>query len=207
VAHWARDNHVWILSDEIYRWICFSEGGRPAAGLLDLAPEDVGPYVLIDGVSKSFAMTGWRIGYTISNAELAGKVTAVQSQTTSNPATPSQIAALAAMTETEKARTAVTEMVAAFRRRKDLVITRVKEKLPHLGFVEPEGAFYVLLKVDSEYGERYKDSTDWCSKVLEETGVACVPGSAFGDDRFVRISYATSDEILEEAIRRLAARK
>lgn len=207
VARWARDNNVWLLSDEIYRLICFSEGGKPAAGLLDLAPEDVGPYVLIDGVSKSFAMTGWRIGYTISNPELAAKVTAVQSQTTSNPATPSQMAALAAMTETEKAQAAVSEMVAAFHRRKDLVITRVKEKLPHLGFVEPEGAFYVFLKVDSEYGERYRDSADWCSKVLEETGVACVPGSAFGDDRFVRISYATSDEILEEAIRRLAERK
>jgi aspartate aminotransferase len=207
VARWARDNNVWLLSDEIYRWICFSEGGNPAPGLLDLAPEDVGPYVLIDGVSKSFAMTGWRIGYTISNAELAGKVTAVQSQTTSNPATPSQMAALAAMTETDKERAAVADMVTAFRRRKDLVIARVKEKLPHLGFVEPEGAFYVFLKVDSEFGDRYKDSADWCSKVLEETGVACVPGSAFGDDRFVRISYATSDEILEEAIQRLANRK
>ncbi|MSR22373.1 MAG: pyridoxal phosphate-dependent aminotransferase [Gemmatimonadetes bacterium] len=207
VARWAKKHDVWLISDEIYRWIYFSRDGGTAPSLLDLDRSDVGPFVLVDGVSKTFAMTGWRIGYSVCNAELAEKIGALQSQTTSNAATPSQMGALAALTDTERAEGAIGEMVAAFRRRKELVVRRVGELLPHLSFVEPQGAFYLFLKVEAEYGDAIRNSQDWCARVLEETGVACVPGSAFGDDRFVRISFATSDEKLEEAIRRLAGRR
>lgn len=205
VAKWARDRGVWLLSDEIYRWIVFSGDGQESApGLMDLGPESVGPHVIIDGVSKSYAMTGWRIGYSVTNPELAGKLSALQSHTTSNAATPSQLAALEALTRTDRARAAVAEMVTAFRRRRDLVVRLVRERLPHLSFVEPQGAFYLFLRVDGEFGSGLEDSQAWCSHALEATGVAMVPGAAFGDDRFVRLSYATSDELLEEAIRRLA---
>lgn len=206
VATWAKKHDVWLISDEIYRWIYFADDRRTAPGLFDLDPSDVGPFVLVDGVSKTFAMTGWRVGYSVSDVGLAGQIAALQSQTTSNAATPSQVAALEALTRSEDAERAITEMVVAFRRRRDLIVGRVKEQLPHLSFVEPKGAFYLFLKVEAEYGDGIRGSQDWCAKVLEETGVACVPGSAFGDDRFVRISYATSDERLEEAIRRLASR-
>jgi aspartate aminotransferase len=204
VAGWAREHNVILISDEIYRKISFREEGKAAPGLFQLAPEELGSFVVIDGVSKSFAMTGWRIGWSISDAGLAGKVGALQSQTTSNPSTPAQVATLEALTRTEDAEAAIREMVAAFRRRRDLVVQLVKERLPHLSYVEPDGAFYLFLRVDAEYGGAMTGSQDWCASVLEETGVAFVPGSAFGDDRFVRMSYATSDEILTEAIRRLA---
>ena len=207
VAQWAKEHEIWLLSDEIYRRIHFAGGGRPAPGLLDLSPDDLGPFVVLDGVSKTFAMTGWRIGYMLADAGLAAKVAALQSQTTSNPATPSQVAALEALRRPDLADAAVAEMVTAFRRRRDLVVERVTERLPHLSFIYPQGAFYLFLKVDSEYGGEVSDSTTWCSKLLEETGVAMVPGSAFGDDRYARLSFATSDAILEEAIRRLASRR
>jgi aspartate aminotransferase len=151
-------------------------------------------------------MTGWRIGYMLGDAGLAGKVGALQSQTTSNPATPSQVAALTALSNAELAAGSVSEMVAAFHRRRDLVVARFRELLPHLSFVYPDGAFYLFLKVSAEYDETVTGSQAWCATVLEKTGVAMVPGSAFGDDRYVRMSFATSDEKLEEALRRLAAR-
>jgi aspartate aminotransferase len=205
VVDWARENDVWILSDEIYRHICFSAAdGEAASGLLDLPRERVGPYVLVDGVSKSYAMTGWRIGYAVTEPELARKLSALQSHTTSNAATPSQMAALEALTRPERAVEEVGAMVQAFRRRRDLVVERVRERLPHLSFVEPQGAFYLFLRVDSEYGDEVGNSQAWCARVLERTGVAMVPGAAFGDDRYARLSYATSDDLLEEAIRRLA---
>ena len=205
VAHWAKEHGICLISDEIYRRICFLGESPIAPGILELAPDDLGRFVVVDGVSKTFAMTGWRIGYMLTDSGLASKVGALQSQTTSNAATPSQAAALAALTEPDKAEAAIAEMVTAFRRRRDLIVRLVREKLPHFSFVQPEGAFYLFLRVDAEYGEGVSNSGDWCSRVLEERGVALVPGAAFGDDRFVRLSFATSDDLLEEAIERLAS--
>jgi len=205
IAEWARDRNVWILSDEIYRSIYYGDDRVSAPGLLDLPASSLGPYVLIDGASKCFAMTGWRIGYTYCNVELAKKLTAIQSQITSNPASPSQAAALAAYSRPAKAAAAIAEMTAAFQRRRDLVTTRMRELLPEVSFVDPEGAFYLYFRVDSFFNDETPDATSWCSKLLEEQGVALVPGAAFGDDRWVRMSFATSDEILEKALSRIAA--
>lgn len=204
VAEWARDRDIWLISDEIYRSIHFSDDGAPAPGLLDLPPDSLGPYVIIDGVSKSFAMTGWRIGFSVSSPELAKELTALQSHMTSNASTPAQVAALEAYANPEQARTAVLEMLAAFRRRRDLVVRLVEEHLPGFGYVYPRGAFYLFLRVDHTYGGGVLDSSSFASRILEETGVALVPGIAFGDDRYVRLSFATSDAILEESIRRIA---
>jgi aspartate aminotransferase len=202
VARWARDRDIWLISDEIYRRIVFEED--QAAGLMDLDPDAVGPYVVVDGVSKCFAMTGWRIGYAVSEPEVTRKLSALQSHTTSNAATPSQIAALTALSEPERADESIREMVMAFRRRRDLVVRRFGEALPQMELVEPQGAFYLFIRVDSEYGGEVTDSQAWCSRELERTGVALVPGVAFGDDRYVRLSYATSDELLDDAVDRLA---
>ncbi len=207
VARWARDHDVVLISDEIYRQIHFGEaGGGPAPGLLSLPPEALGPWVVVDGVSKAWAMTGWRIGYAASSLEVAKRMSAFQSHTTSNAATPSQMAALAALTRVEASEAEITRMVEAFRRRRDLVVRLFGERLPHLSVVEPEGAFYLFVRIDAEFGAAVAGSEAWCSRVLEETGVAMVPGSAFGDDRFARLSYATSDEVLVEAVDRLAER-
>jgi aspartate aminotransferase len=205
IVEWAREHDVWILSDEIYRSIYYGSEGVAAPGLLDLPESALGPYVLIDGASKCFAMTGWRIGFTYAPAELSKKFTALQSQMTSNPTTPSQEAALAAFTQVEAADAAVAEMTAAFRRRRDLVTTRLRELLPDVEYVDPVGAFYLYFRVDSFFDDEVTGATAWCSKLLEEQGVALVPGAAFGDDRWVRMSFASSDEVLEEAFRRIAA--
>jgi aspartate aminotransferase len=205
IALWAKEHGIWLISDEIYRQICFLEESPVASGLMHLSPEEVGRFVVVDGLSKTFAMTGWRLGYMITESGLASKAAALQSQTTSNPATPSQMAALAALTQTDRATQAIQEMVTAFRRRRDLVVRLVTEKLPHFSFLQPDGAFYLFMKVDAAYSEGLSGSGDWCSYMLEEKGVAMVPGVAFGDDRYVRLSFATSDDLLEEAIGRLAS--
>jgi aspartate aminotransferase len=205
IVAWAKEHDVWILSDEIYRAIYYGEEGAAAPGLLDLPESDLGPFVLIDGASKCFAMTGWRIGYTYAPLDLSKKFSALQSQMTSNPSTPSQAAALAAYADVDAADTAVAEMNAAFRRRRDLVKTRVTELLPGVDFVDPLGAFYLYFRVDSFFDDQVKDATAWCQKLIEEQGVALVPGSAFGDDRWVRMSYASADEVLEDALARIAA--
>jgi len=203
VVEWARDRGVWLLADEIYRYINFADDG-PATGILDLPQESLGPFVLIDGVSKAFAMTGWRIGFAYSSVELAKKMSAFQSHTTSNPSSPAQEAALAAYVETKRAEVEVKGMVEAFRRRRDLVTALFDKLLPGLSYVKPNGAFYLFFRVDSLFREGMSDSSAVCTWLLEEAEIAMVPGVAFGEDRYVRMSYATSDELLEEAIKRLA---
>lgn len=205
ISEWARDRNVWILSDEIYRSIYYGDDRVSAPGLLDLPQDSVGPYVLIDGASKCFAMTGWRIGYAYAHVDLAKKLTALQSQITSNPASPSQAAALAAYSSPSEAAAAIAEMNAGFYRRRNLVTQRMSELLPDVSFVDPVGAFYLYFRVDAFFDDETPNATAWCSKLLEEQGVALVPGAAFGDDRWVRMSFATSDQILEDALSRIAA--
>lgn len=204
VAEWARERNVWLVADEIYRPIYFGDDREEAPSILDLPPDALGPFVLVDGASKAFAMTGWRIGFTWSEPEVAREIAALQSHVTSNPATPSQMAALAAYEQPVRAREAVREMKKAFRRRRDLVVGLLGELLPEMPYVTPRGAFYVFLRVDAAFEGEVTDGTAFCSWLLSETGVALVPGVAFGDDRFARLSYATSDDVLEDAIRRMA---
>lgn len=204
VTEWANDRGVTIIADEIYRQIYFGDDRDMAPSILELPQASVGRFVLIDGASKSFAMTGWRIGFSYSDVETAKKLGALQSHTTSNAATPSQVAALAAFGDLDRARSAVREMVAAFGRRRDLVASLMGRLLPQIAFVKPDGAFYFFLRVDSLYRGEISGSADLCRWLLEETGVAVVPGVAFGDDRYVRLSFATSDELLEQAIGRMA---
>jgi len=204
LTEWARDRGIWLLADEIYGNIYHEDDREVAPGLLDLPPESVGDHVLVDGASKSYAMTGWRIGYSVTTPELTRKMSALQSQVTSNAATPSQVAALEAFGNPEAARASIEAMEAAFRRRRDLVVKRFTELLPGLEFVRPRGAFYLFFRVDGLFDGQVTSGTEWCNRMLEEAGVALVPGAAFGDDRWVRMSYASSDETLEEAIQRLA---
>lgn len=204
IADWCKANGVWLLSDEIYRDI-HHDGDEAAPGILSLDPDRVGPYVLIDGASKGYAMTGWRIGFSYCETSLAKKMTALQSQITSNAATPSQMAALAAYSDPESAAREQAAMCEAFRRRRDLVCTRMRELLPDVPFVEPAGAFYLYFRVDGLFTGDVSNATEWCSRLLEEQGVALVPGAAFGDDAWVRLSFATSDEILETAMKRIAS--
>ena len=206
LIEWARDCDVWVIADEIYRVINFTDDkGSPAASILDLPEASLGKkWVLVDGASKAFAMTGWRLGFSYCDVAAAKELGAVQSHVSSNASSPSQVAALAAYTEKEKTAKSVSEMVAAFRRRRDLVTRLFDELLPDFTYVKPMGAFYLFFRVDSAFTDEIPDSTKFCSWMLNETGVALVPGSAFGDDRYVRMSYAAADAVLEDGIRRLA---
>jgi aspartate aminotransferase len=204
IAEWARDHGVWLISDEIYGRIYFDDDGRAAPGLLDLPKESLGNFVLVDGASKSFAMTGWRLGFSYCETEVAKKFGDLQSQVTSNASTPTQVAALEAYTNVKATERSLAEMVVAFRRRRDLVTSRMSELMPGVPFVYPKGAFYLYFRVDHLFDDEVKGATAWCSRLLNETGVALVPGGAFGDDRWVRMSYAAADEVLEDAIARMA---
>jgi aspartate aminotransferase len=204
IAEWCRDRGISLISDEIYRNIHHNHD-EPAPGILGLPADSLGPYVLVDGASKSFAMTGWRIGFSYAEVEVAKKFSALQSQTTSNAATPSQVAALAAYTDTAAAELSLREMGAAFRRRRDVVTARMRELLPGVPFIEPKGAFYLCFRVDGLFEGEVQDATAWCSELLRQEGVALIPGAAFGDDRWVRMSFAASDDVIEAALVRIAS--
>ncbi len=204
ITVWARDRGVWLISDEIYRNIYHDDDREAAGGVLDLPQSSVGDFVLLDGASKSYAMTGWRIGYSYSSPELAQKFTALQSQITSNTSTPSQAAALEAFSNIDEAQASIAAMSVAFTRRRDLVTARMDELMPGVPYTRPHGAFYLYFRVDGFFDDDVRDATAWCSRLLESQGVALVPGAAFGDDRWVRMSFATSDDVLEDAFKRIA---
>lgn len=200
IARWATERGVWIVSDEIYRRIYFH--GPLAPGLLDLPAELRERAVLIDGASKAFAMTGWRIGFSYSSRETADKFAGVQSQITSNPNTPAQYAALAAYQADETGLEEIERMRLAFRGRKELLVGLLRERLPEVEFVEPDGAFYLFFRTRG-LGPEGEGSVAFCERALSEVGLGLVPGAAFGDDRFARMSFACSEETLREAVRRL----
>ncbi len=202
IVEWAKHRGIWLIADEIYQRIYYSPGWAP--GLLHMPPEERGPCVVVNGASKSFAMTGWRIGYSYSDTELASKMSAFQSHSTSNAAAPSQLAALAAYSDVASTDRAVDEMVVAFKRRRDLTLRLFKELAPDVGYVDPGGAFYLYFRVDGAFGGDISGSADACAAMLEDEGVAIVPGIAFGDDRYARMSFATADDVLEDGIRRIA---
>src|SRR4029079_7706173 len=142
IVEWARDKGVWVIADEIYRAINFMDDkGTPAPGILDLPAGSLGDkFVLVDGASKAFAMTGWRLGSSYCDPRAAKELGAVQSHVSSNANTPTQVGVLAAFTQPEKTDKAVKEMVAAFRRRRDLVTRLFDELLPEYSYVKPMGA-------------------------------------------------------------------
>jgi aspartate aminotransferase len=202
IARWAAARGVWLISDEIYRRIHFD--GPLAPGLLDLPEPLLERAVVVDGASKAFAMTGWRMGFSYSSPELAAKLDALQSQTTSNVSTPTQHAALAAYRMTEEADREIERMRAAFQRRRDLLVGLFRERLPEARFTEPGGAFYLWFGTEG-LARPGEGSIEFCERILQDVGVAMVPGAAFGDDEQVRISFAYPDETLRQAVDRLAS--
>ncbi len=200
IAEWARKHDIWVIADEIYRVINFGTG--PAASFLDLPDEYLERTVVIYGASKAYAMTGWRIGGALAPAHLAKAMAALQSHTTTGANHPAQWAAATAFSD-DRVEAEVQKMTAAFRRRRDHLVDRFRSEAPGVEFVEPHGAFYFFFRVD---GIREKDpvtGTSFCEQLMKQEGVALVPGAAFGDDRWVRLSYAVSDKELESALDRI----
>ena len=196
----AAERGWWVLSDEIYRRIAYE---RPAPSMLDVA-RGLERLVVIDGVAKAYAMTGWRIGWAIAPAALASTMTAFQSHTTSNASSVSQHAALAALTMRADADRAVASMVAEFRARRDAALAELRA-VQGLRWIEPRGAFYLYLHLADAYGDAPDPATLFAREVLERHDVAIVPGGAFGTPDWVRLSYASPMEQVVEGVRRVAA--
>jgi aspartate aminotransferase len=181
---WAAEHGLWVISDEIYGRLCYT--ADRAGSVLDVDPSLLEHVVLVDGVSKTFAMTGWRVGFSYCVPALAAqRFESLQSHITSGASSPAQAAALAAYRDEARVREAVRAMVRVFRRRRDSTAAALREALPDARFTMPDGAFFIFLRVDAYYDDGPADSIAFCRDLLETTGVALVPGAAFGDDRYV----------------------
>ena len=201
VAVLVRHPEITVLSDEIYEHINYTGSFTSMASFPEIADRTV----IVNGVSKAYAMTGWRVGFMAGPLALAKAVTKLQGQTTSGISSIAQRAALAAYTGSQEC---VVEMREAFRRRRDLVVAMARE-IPGLKVNEPQGAFYLFPEVSAYIGKRFgdkviADDNDLCMYLLEEAHVATVSGSAFCLPGYIRLSYAASDEALAEALRRIA---
>ena len=194
----AAERGWWVISDEIYQRISFD---APAASVLQLTTNRDN-LIIINGVAKAYAMTGWRIGWAIAPVAVAKAMTAFQSHTTSNAAAVSQHAALAALSNSELTEPAITHMVAEFHKRRDAVLAVLAE-FPSVQFVHPAGAFYIYIDVHG-----YKGADDpgtlFAAELIETENVAVVPGSAFLTPGWIRASYAMKQSVAEEGVRRIA---
>lgn len=202
VAELVLEHDLYIISDEIYEKLVYhgAEHTSPAS----LGPEVKRRTVVINGVSKAYSMTGWRIGYAAAELPVARAMAALQGHVTSNPCSVAQKAALGAL---RGAAGAVEEMVSEFEARRDYMVARLKE-MPGLRTPEPEGAFYVFPSLDGltgreVAGKKVEDGGDLAMVLLEEAGVAVVPGAAFGKADAVRLSYAASMDLMKKALDRM----
>lgn len=197
----TRHPHVWIASDEIYDLICY----RPFTSFRQACPEPAERTLVINGVSKAHAMTGWRIGWGIGPSELIKAMVAVQGQTTSGACSIAQAAALAAVTGDQSH---IVKRAAEFRGRRDLVVAALNE-IPGIVCISPDGAFYVfpscagVIGQSTPDGKRIETDADFCAYVLAFTGLAIVPGRAFGLPGHFRLSYAYARRDLEDGCLRL----
>ena len=198
-----RHDHVWLLSDDIYEHLVFDDFRFVTAAALEPRLKD--RCLTINGVSKAYAMTGWRIGYAGGPTELIKAMAKIQSQSTTNPCSISQAAAVEALNGPQDF---IPERAMVFKQRRDLVVEMLNQA-PGIRCHRPEGAFYVYPSCAGVIGRRtpdrveLRDSEGFARYLLEREGVAVVHGAAFGLDPYLRISYATATELLEEACARI----
>ena len=198
IGEWARDNDIWVIADEIYQRLVYSS--KVAPSLVSATPR-LENWVIINGVAKSYAMTGWRVGWMIGPTDIVGAAARHQSHATSNVANVSQHAALAAITGDQ---TEVDRMRDAFARRRVLMYEAVSA-IPGVSCVEPDGAFYVFPDVSAVLNDRYPTSAALAEGILEEANVAVVPGESFGAPGFLRLSYALGEDDITRGVERIAA--
>jgi aspartate/methionine/tyrosine aminotransferase len=201
IVEWTRQHGLWLISDEIYRRIHYGSG--PAPSVLDLPDDLLEKTIVIYGASKAYAMTGWRIGLALAPGPVAKAMSALQTHVTSGANHPAQWAAVTAFGD-ERIEADVAHMVEAFRNRRDMVVQHFRRYLPGVEFVEPLGAFYFFFRVDSYFSPGgITSAAQFCERLMADEGVALVPGDAFGDPRWVRLSYAASERDLTGALERI----
>jgi len=191
-----------VISDDIYEKIIYDDG--PFTNIASLSEELRNRTVVVNGVSKAYSMTGWRIGYAAGPEEIIKAMTKLQSQNTSNPTSISQRAAVEALNGNQES---VTEMVEEFRRRRNVIVEKLNA-IPGVTCALPHGAFYVFPDVSSLFGRSYQgqalsNSSDFTAYLLEAANVAVIPGVDFGHDNHIRLSYATSLKNIEEGLKRI----
>ena len=182
-------NKIFCISDEVYEYFIY--GGKKHVSIASLDEKIKTQTIVVNGVSKTFSMTGWRIGYLAAPLPLAKIISDIQSQTTSNPSSISQKAALTAISSNPSD---IVPAIREFEIRRNFIISNLDKSIE---FINPEGAFYLLLKVGN------LNSLQICKKLLEEQNIAAVPGNDFGIEGFARISFAVKMETLKEAITRI----
>jgi aspartate aminotransferase len=192
----AVKHNLYILSDEMYEHLMYD--GAQATCIATLSPETAARTITVAGFSKTYSMTGWRLGTLVAPAPIAKAVAELQSQMSSNATTFAQYGALAALKEKEKTTAALKTMLAAFDRRRKNLHAGLNQ-IPGVSCLLAQGAFYLFPNISS-FG--LKD-TEFCAKLLEQEKVAAVPGSSFGAEGYLRLSYATSDEIIAKGLERL----
>jgi aspartate aminotransferase len=196
------DKDILVITDDIYEKIFYAD--FPFANIASVEEKMKEKTIVINGVSKTYAMTGWRIGYAACSEEIAGAMSKIQSQSTSNPTSIAQKAALEAIRGDQSA---MPQMVVEFRKRRDFIVEALNN-IEGIDCFAPGGAFYVFPKVSSLYGRMFKgkkitDSAEFIGYLLDEANVAAVPGAAFGSDEHIRLSYATSLQNIEEGLKRI----
>jgi len=208
IGEWALANGLWVISDEIYQNVVYARGGPPAPtsalSIVQAVPALADQCILVNGVAKSYAMTGWRLGWMIGPADVAAAATNLQSHLTSNVSNISQRAAIEALTGPQDA---VLRMRDAFDRRRHTIVEQLN-LIDGLDCPMPEGAFYVYPDVSGLLnrkwgGVRAETSMQLADLILERAEVAVVPGEAFGPSGYLRLSYALGDEALLEGVQRL----
>ena len=202
IGNWAHKNDLWVITDEIYQNLVY-DGGK-AYSITEVVPELIDKTIMVNGVAKSYAMTGWRLGWMAGPADAMKAAANLQSHLTSNVNNIAQKAALAALTGPQDE---VQNMLKAFDRRRRLAVSELG-KIENWLAPMPEGAFYVYSDVrgllgKTWAGKKISTSLELCDLILEEVEVALVPGEAFGPSGYVRMSYALGDEPILEGIQRL----
>ncbi len=198
IADIVHENSLWLLSDEIYEKILFDDAQHFSP--VSISPELYNKTIILNSVSKTYAMTGWRIGYAVGPAELIAKAALVQSQTTSNASSISQYASLAAINSDDSFIDSVIPKLLTKRDRAMKILSR----MDNIEYIKPAGAFYLFLKVSSYYKkDKITNSTALAMYLLNNHNVGIVPGSAFGADDYIRISFAASLENVEKGCQQI----
>jgi aspartate/methionine/tyrosine aminotransferase len=204
IGRWALEHGIWVITDEIYEHLTYD--GHTFSSMPGLVPELMDQCVILNGVAKTYAMTGWRVGWMIGPPDVTKAAINLQSHSTSNVSNVAQAAALAAV---RGDLTAVAEMRAAFARRGHTMY-ELLSKIPGVSVLEPQGAFYCFPSFEGVLGHNIGGRTprttlELCEVLLDEAKVAVVPGEAFGAPGYARLSFALGDDDLGEGIRRIAA--
>ena len=204
IADFAVQHNLFCITDEIYEKLIY--GDSEHVSIASLGEEIKKRTVLVNGVSKTYAMTGWRIGYSASTAEIAKIMSSIQSHATSHANSIAQKAAVAALTGPQDC---VQEMKEAFDARRKTMVGKIRS-IPGLSCIEPQGAFYLFVDVSSTFGRAYNGRTvnssdDFAAALLEEKQVAVVPGTGFGAPDYIRLSYALATEQMLKGLERIAA--